>query len=455
VATKIVLDDTVVATARVFDSETREIQDPPITWQSLDPTIVTVENGRVVGVGVGTATVRATSGALSEEMAITVGPYFSAISVGEQHACGIAGDGRTFCWGINTWGQLGRSSGGCVDFEVTCNTRPHLVSNSGEFVQVVAGGFHTCALTGTGVARCWGLNSAGQLGTTTAEQSTRFHVAVAGPVRFRMLALGRTHTCGIGTDGDTYCWGDDSQSQLGLGAPAPEVCSGVFVSGGPCSRSPLRVTGGHRFETLVATERGTCGFTAEGKLHCWGDLTMVERADCVIGTDVDCGRTPVLVSTASFVKAALGQAHGCAIAQGGTLSCSGYNVYGALGNGTTDRSPTLTPTANGLLFSDVAAGSHHTCGIDLSARAYCWGLDDVGQAGASTTAAQRLLPVAVAGGHSFVTLASSASSRTTCSLTTDGRAYCWGDGEHGQRGDGTLVATAAGPQRVRVPRWNY
>ncbi|MBA3317410.1 MAG: hypothetical protein H0T50_04885 [Gemmatimonadales bacterium] len=79
------------------------------------------------------------------------------------------------------------------------------------------------------------------------------------------------------------------------------------------------------------------------------------------------------------------------------LDISGDNTYGQLGDGTTTRRLTPVAVAGSLFFSQVSAGSEHTCGRTPAAVAYCWGHNGSGQLGDGTTT-NRLRPVAVAGG---------------------------------------------------------
>ncbi|MGH7516172.1 MAG: Ig-like domain-containing protein [Gemmatimonadales bacterium] len=88
-----------------------------------------------------------------------------------------------------------------------------------------------------------------------------------------------------------------------------------------------------------------------------------------------------------------------------------------------------------LGFFQVTAGLGHTCGITFAGAAYCWGDNDRGQLGDGTTA-DRTRPVPVAGGLVFATLR--AGNRHTCGVTA-GAAYCWGDNSIGQLGDGTTT----------------
>jgi alpha-tubulin suppressor-like RCC1 family protein len=61
--------------------------------------------------------------------------------------------------------------------------------------------------------------------------------------------------CGIDTQMDAYCRGDNTYGQLGTGLP-PGL--------------PAIVVGGHQFLSIGAGGRHTCGVATAGALWCWG-----------------------------------------------------------------------------------------------------------------------------------------------------------------------------------------
>lgn len=82
------------------------------------------------------------------------------VVVGESHACALLGTGAAYCWGDNTYGQLGRPGG--------TSSTPVAVAGGLVFTTLSAGGFHTCGvMQGTGAIACWGANYTGQLGDGT------------------------------------------------------------------------------------------------------------------------------------------------------------------------------------------------------------------------------------------------------------------------------------------------
>ena len=96
-----------------------------------------------------------------------------------------------------------------------------------------------------------------------------------------------------------------------------------------------------------------------------------------------------------------------------------------------------TPVAGDHRFQAIVAGIYHSCGLDLEGEAWCWGGNEQGQLGQGEDASQAALlpsnvPVLVVGGHVFTRLASTGS--TTCGLTADGTAWCWGRNDSRQLG---------------------
>ncbi|MCX5763981.1 MAG: hypothetical protein NTU67_05025, partial [Gemmatimonadetes bacterium] len=87
------------------------------------------------------------------------------------------------------------------------------------FGSLAVGADHTCGLTGAGAAYCWGRNSNGQLGdNTTTNRSTPVAVLGVGggtALTFASLTAGYQHTCGLTSASAAYCWGLNSSGQLG------------------------------------------------------------------------------------------------------------------------------------------------------------------------------------------------------------------------------------------------
>ena len=247
---------------------------------------------------------------------------------------------------------------------------------------------------------------------------------VAAALSFRQISVGwgsdHGHVCGVATDDRAYCWGLNQTGQLGLGSNlGPEAC-GLL----PCSRRPALVHGGLRFSMVSAGGGHTCGITTDHRAWCWGLNDLGQLGD---GTrQMRLLPVRVLIDRRfRFITAGAG--HTCAITDVDVAFCWGGNYEGELGAGSLAPAHELpVRVAGGLRWRNLSAGSTHSCGTTTSERAYCWGFNSAGKLGdGSPSVTSRLVPSAVAGNHAFRQI--SAGFTHTCAITTDDRAWCWGE----------------------------
>ena len=289
---------------------------------------------------------------------------------------------------------------------------------------LAVGDFHACALDPAGAAWCWGSNQNGQLGQGVNGGRDSVPRTVSGNLIFSAIAAGETHSCGILTNGDAYCWGSNDNGELGDGTSSPR-------------NVPTAVAGGFKFTAIDAGLDYTCGLVqgGAGAVRCWGLGTDGQLGD---GT-VNSRNTPTLVGGGhSFASISTGAAHTCGLEAGGTgvVFCWGTNPFGRLGDGTTTNRVLPTPVAGSVSFASVAAGSTHTCGVSTAGAGYCWGRGLSGRLGTGNLLDQTG-PAAVSGGLTFQSI--SASAGQSCGLTTTGAAYCWGFNGSGELGDGSFT----------------
>ena len=334
---------------------------------------------------------------------------FTQIAVSNDHACGLTSSGTAYCWGgnpANTYGKLGV---GDTVFRVA----PTAVSGGLTFSKISAGAHHTCGITTSGAAYCWGYNGTeGRLGNNSTTQSS-VPVAVSGGLTFSQVSAGNYHTCGITTSGAAYCWGHNNFGKLGNNSTTD-------------SNVPVAVSGGLTFSKVSAGNNHTCGITTSGAAYCWG-----------YGTDYQLGRNstasasaPVAVSGGlTFTEIAAGFRHTCGIGTSGSTYCWGSGYSGELGGSSTQSStPQLVTNSASLGFQKISAGQQHTCAITGSGTAYCWGSNYFGQTGAGLSNTQVVYqqPTQVSTTKAFTQIQSYSMGSGTCALTSSGEAYCWG-----------------------------
>ena len=148
---------------------------------------------------------------------VLAGKTIKQISAGENHTCAIASDNRAYCWGSNKNGQLGNGSTADSRVPVAVNMSGALVGKT--IKQILAGGDHGCVVASDDKMYCWGLNNNGELGNNSSVNSS-VPVAVnadgvlAGKT-IRQMSAGFSSTCAVDSGYGIYCWGYNSNGQLG------------------------------------------------------------------------------------------------------------------------------------------------------------------------------------------------------------------------------------------------
>jgi alpha-tubulin suppressor-like RCC1 family protein len=336
------------------------------------------------------------------------------------------------------------------------------------FSQLSALGSTTCGLATNGAAYCWGLNTAGILGSTEPidhcfhyrfpqrpefgytlilEYCAMVPVRVQSPVAFASIdleeaATGRPTGCGLSADGQAFCWGATSE-----------------VSGAADGAQAIAVGGPLRFRSF----RYPCGVTTGGDAWCWGDPALR-------GTPGATAASPSQVPGAGSWRIVTGGGlwkHRCGLTTAGTISCWGDNSYGQLGTG--DSTAAMTPVAvrSTVTFVDVGVSPKESCALSTAGLIYCWGSGRPVPEPISTTRTfttlMRMFPISACGlatdgfpycrigvgfapepiGPTTMPFRSAVVEHGTdafrsCGIAESGLTYCWGDGIFGQLGSGNL-----------------
>jgi alpha-tubulin suppressor-like RCC1 family protein len=367
------------------------------------------------------------------------------MDVGWTHSCGLTSAGMAWCWGRNSNAQLGDSSfavrtvpvavrhpRGAPSCEIIDDTFICTVGNPLPFTSVTAGAYHSCALTSTGQAYCWGYNADGRLGDSTTT-TPRKPVAVKplGGFSFTQISAGDRHTCALNSSGAAYCWGYNLWGQIGDSAT-------TFRQGPRAVQMPSGVT----FSQIHASENFTCALGTGGQAYCWGYGGDGQTGDnSIFGLPIP--SAVLQPSGVTFTSITTGNAHACGLTSGGQTYCWGNNDAGQLGDGTTTDQPTPVAVAqpSGVTFTAIRATLNNTCGLTSGGAAYCWGANGVGELGDGNAPTASLSPVAVtlpSGGVTFTQL--HGESQNACGLDgSNGQVYCWGRNNFYQLGNGTTT----------------
>ncbi len=202
----------------------------------------------------------------------------AAASAGQSRTCARTTTGVVYCWGA-IWTE--RSGG----LELSrMQLTPQLVPSAPSMAWLTVGSFTTCGADISGFAYCWEANPRGEMGDGTQDGST-IPLRVASDLEFVQLSAGIVQTCGIDIGGTGYCWGDDSFGELGFSPSIlTERCGGQVL---PCATKPIAVVGRQKFidiETGFGSH--SCGVTTHGNLYCWGLGVSGQRGDGTLASAV-------------------------------------------------------------------------------------------------------------------------------------------------------------------------
>jgi len=380
---------------------------------------------------------------------------WSMIAGGTGHFCGIY-TGKVYCWGSNSWGQLGNNAVG-VHSSVPVSPTTTGVLSGKTIVSVATGAAYTCVVDSEGKVYCWGYNSMGQLGT-----GDRVNSAVPVAVNMSGVLSGKTvtaisagnyHACAL-AGGQVYCWGTGVQGQLGQGANSD--------SNNPVAVTTSGVLSGKTVAKLISGGNHSCVMTTDSNVYCWGFGVNGQIGNGSGGNP----NTPVAIDvsgvlagkTVTSISSVATASHTCVIASGAAY-CWGDGGSGRLGNNdtATSYSPVAVSTSgvlSGKTMASIAVGKEHTCALDSTGKAYCWGSNSWGEiAVGSNSPSQTAVPIAVdvsgvLSGKALTGL--TGAENGTCGYVGT-TVYCWGYNYYTQLGNGTSVSKSNSPVLVTNP----
>jgi hypothetical protein len=350
------------------------------------------------------------------------------VSTGGGFACALGHDGKVYCWGSNSNGQLGHTSTAVNTFYP-----PQPVAGLVDATLLAAGENHACVRARANADAlseifCWGDNASAQLGVTAGGVAGLFALVPLPPgvaEGARSLQAAAATTCLLTSDGEVYCWG-------------PGIS-------GYTANNPVQVAPFSGSSTLHHSNGGTCVRMQQGGIRCLSGVTL---GSTVCGGEAGGYRECDLLAGATKLR--FNGSNMCQLADTASLlACAGDNTYGVVvpqvpsaGDLTlTQQDPDYSP-------SDLVLGDQHACMLGLDQIVRCWGRNlyrATGQAAAfggpcanAATGCHGHLPVP---GLPAVTVLSTRRSYN-CAVDHEGAVWCWG----------LLTGNAGtGPTRTVIP----
>ena len=383
---------------------------------------------------------------------------FTDIALGSETGCAKRSNDCIFCWGLNDYNQIGLSGTGYYTspqqmacLSPTTPPPPPPPPSTPAIVEIAAVGAGTLMTRfSNGEAKCRGDNSDRQCGidSTNDEINTATNIvnSSGNPITNveKLMENSSSHIC-VATATNVMCAGENSRGDLGniAGGPHPQSSyplsnptQRVFVDVATSMSPPFSILQG-----------GSGGFNwakdSTGQSYFWGQ-NRGYRGSQNDYQSLFTQPTPVNIPFDSqLTDVANGSHHSCGIFSDKTVGCWGSNSVGELGRGSTSGywKPNSTPpkvvTSSGVLsnISQVVAGIYFSCALqDGTGEVYCWGANSDGQLGHNnTTNSSVAKPVIKSSGARLSGIKQiDVGFRHVCGVATNGGVYCWGNNEYNQ-----------------------
>lgn len=284
-----------------------------------------------------------------------------------NYICGVTGDHLPLCQG-----SLVVDSVGAFDL----GAAPTLVAADTAIDTITTGASHFCGVNAGHHAWCWGEYGAGDRGDSIAPGSRNSYgtpTLVAGGHAWAGVAAGTSHSCGMATNRQVFCWGTGVE----VGIPDSSAydtsaanCGKSLNGGAPCTYLPLQLSTVPEAAGVLSAGKTTCVLTTANTVWCWGYVGPTTGHVSQVPAQMP---IPIGVSAVT-----VGSNGGYCV-----LSTAGDAYCGNLGT-----TPSLI--SGGLRFLDISTGADHACAIGVGGFLYCWGSNGSGQLGQGDSTARSL-----------------------------------------------------------------
>lgn len=333
-----------------------------------------------------------------------------SIALGSSTLCALDRDGAVWCLGNNIGGRLGIGND-----EIPQSSSPRKVSLSKSVKKLVAGPGNFCALHPDSTMSCWGENS---FNTISLDDDSIDAPELFSMDQIKDVQLGHFNSCIIRMNDTLWCWGHNYSGQVGNGTLRNNVPSPVQVL-----QSVKQVSVG---------QRSICAVDFSNKGHCWGYDNYYQHGRGV--SDVGEVPLPVDVTVMSSLDSIhVGDGVTCGLLNG-VAKCWGQNAHGELGNGTFNPDPYGFIQTN-LKFKDLKINKSTICGLTETNELYCWGNNVIGQVGVASSPYVTTPHLVEANTTAVPLLSKLISGYANTCLYKGLDLYCSGNNEQGQLGN--------------------
>jgi len=281
---------------------------------------------------------------------IAFGTNWKQVSSG-YYTAAIKTDGTLWTWGPNvTFGQLG-------DNTVAPKSSPvQTVAFGTNWKQVSSGFYHCAAIKTDGTLWTWGRNNYAQLGINTVANKSSPVQTVAYGTNWKSVSAGGRTTAAIKNDGTLWIWGDGDKGELGDNLS--------YVSGNNRKSSPIQtITFGTNWKQVSAGYYHTTAIKTDGTLWCWGSNTDGQLGDNTIVSKSSPVQTIAFGTSWKQVSAGY-KFTAAIKTDGTLWNWGANTNNGQLGDNTTaSRSSPVQTTAYGTNWKQVSCGGYHTVAV--------------------------------------------------------------------------------------------
>ena len=309
--------------------------------------------------------------------------------------CALTSDGLVYCWGSGYGTGTNTTGNVLLPTQITATG-----SFVGKTVKKLYGGYTACVIASDDLGYCWGDNTFGQIGAGTTGGSTLIptQISMSGALAGLTVLdiyVGYGSNCLRASNLTVHCSGANPNGQLGDATTTAKnlyspIIANVALNGLTISDGTMGSTAG-------------CAIASNDKAYCWGGNIYGQIGS---GNTTSPSPPAQVISGSLSVRslATSGSSSVCGIFSDEMIKCWGRNDYGGLGNGTTSSVPSATPTSVtgplatkkvSFISSQVVGGSaSYSCALTTDGEIYCWGQGSLGQLGYGT-AANSFTPVKV------------------------------------------------------------